>query len=227
MQKGNILFLILLAVILFAALAYAVTSSIRGGGKSAETESATLKAAQILQVYQGLEAAIQRLMLVNDCKDTQISFENPVVTGYDNPNAPAGVLDKCHVFNAAGGGLIFPVFDKSVYDPATDIYAWYATAYLSGRSSVAHIGKDNSDAASSELHFVLPGVAPAICRAYNKLLNLNGGNPLVGDYHWSTKFRGTYTHTYRADGDYTGVRTGCGAGNGSTVYRIHGIVLER
>lgn len=47
-QRGNVLFLILLAVVLFAALNYAVTSSMSGGGKNASDERYRLLASQLI-----------------------------------------------------------------------------------------------------------------------------------------------------------------------------------
>lgn len=62
-QRGNILFLILLAVILFAALSYAVTSSMRGGGNNAAKESAQTEASHILNYFTQIDTAVQRMMM--------------------------------------------------------------------------------------------------------------------------------------------------------------------
>jgi hypothetical protein len=39
----------------------------------------------------------------NGCTDEQISFENNIVSGYTNTNAPADY--SCHIFHPDGGGL--------------------------------------------------------------------------------------------------------------------------
>ena len=58
-------------------------------------------------------------VLANGCEDTEISFENPVVSGYDNPNAPAD--ERCHVFSVNGGHISFAsppqgALDKAMHD---------------------------------------------------------------------------------------------------------------
>ena len=109
-QRGNILFLILLAVVLFAALSYAVTSSTRGGGNDVSDEKAKTEAAQIMQFGTLMENTVMRLLTSGNCSDSQITFSNTVYKTYagaaldtSNPNSPP---DKhCQVFDQAGGGV--------------------------------------------------------------------------------------------------------------------------
>lgn len=104
--RGNILFLILLAVVLFAALSYAVTSSMRGGGRDASSEAVSAKASEILNYFAELSTVTQRMMLINNVKDYELNFysQNPyagVVGNYDNVNC---ATDTCRVFSPNGGG---------------------------------------------------------------------------------------------------------------------------
>ncbi len=121
-DRGNILFLILLAIILFVALSYAVMGSINGGGskKGQETFGATFATMRNTssQIIQG----INRLKLMKDCTDTKLSFEHPSFLVSTNPynltlsipansdysNANAPVTKECHLFDPAGAGLSPP-----------------------------------------------------------------------------------------------------------------------
>lgn len=103
-QSGNVLFVILIAVALFAALSYVVTQE-RTGTKDISEDKANLLASQITSYASSVAGAVLRLKNIGGCTDEMISFENPLVSGYLNSNAPA---DKhCHVFHPSGGGLSF------------------------------------------------------------------------------------------------------------------------
>jgi hypothetical protein len=99
-EKGNVLFLILIAVALFATLSYAVTSSTRGGG-NADTEKAALDSAVSDNCVSNVQAAELKVSLLNGCDSTELSYELEDGT---NPNALAPVDETCHVFRSNGGG---------------------------------------------------------------------------------------------------------------------------
>lgn len=61
-EQGNTLFLILIAVVLFAALSYAISSSSRGGGDISK-EAASISAAAIMQFPAAVEMGIFRMRL--------------------------------------------------------------------------------------------------------------------------------------------------------------------
>ncbi len=93
-NTGNALFLILIAVALFAALSYAITSSSRGGGNIAK-EQAQLDASSLMQWYATAQAELQRLAIRNgiDPADVRITDGNTwthCTTGADCLWAPEG-----------------------------------------------------------------------------------------------------------------------------------------
>ncbi len=91
-EKGNALFLILIAVALFAALSYAITQSGRGGG-GVDKEQALITASQITQYAAGLRTTVTRMSITGT---SLLEFE------FDNDDSDA----DNEVFNSAGGGAI-------------------------------------------------------------------------------------------------------------------------
>lgn len=101
--SGNVIFLILIAVALFAALGYAISSSARSGPADMSREKAQLAAGVNDQCTASINAAITRLTLVKSCASDQISYELPDGTNL-NPKAPTN--KSCHIFNSAGGSAV-------------------------------------------------------------------------------------------------------------------------
>lgn len=116
-QRGNILFLILLAVVLFAALTYAVTKGIQGGGKDASAESDRAGAAAVIGQATAIHNAVMRMTTTGGYRLNQISFGYDV-TRYsgavtlDTYHNNACTTDACRVFKPGGGGVAPVTFEK-------------------------------------------------------------------------------------------------------------------
>jgi type II secretory pathway pseudopilin PulG len=82
-ENGNILFIILIAVALFAALSYAVTQSSRGGSKDASAELLELHTSEIFQYVASVQNALLRLRVVNGCTATE-NTKNMITFQYDS-----------------------------------------------------------------------------------------------------------------------------------------------
>lgn len=188
-EAGSVLYIILLAVVLFAALSYAVTQSTRGGGIDPGKEKDELLVSEIFNYVTALQAAITRLQVTNGCEDTQISFENPVTSGYTNPNAPA---DKsCHVFDPDGAGLYYKdlLKDKRIN-----------AQHLNGGNFVQNIGKTCTDVTCKEVILLLTFIdeqasSKPLCMAINKRADVQNPNnhPPIDTNIWSGhKFAGEF-----------------------------------
>jgi hypothetical protein len=216
-QRGNILFLILLAVVLFAALAYAVTSSLRGGGQSASPEKAQAAAAAIVQTGSMVEQGVARMMLINNCKDTQVTFASTVV-GYYAPNSPAD--RRCHVFDPAGGGLTIPSMDKSYYDPArSGASLWGGYVFVANPVEDIGLNCGSPYEACAELMMIVPFLRKDVCQAINAMQGITTIPQVTGTMQMN-KFS-----TYQNETSAGSVNTGKWMG-GPVMKGRHGLCVE-
>lgn len=162
-SNGNVLFLILIAVALFAALSYAVTSSTRTGEGTAGTETSTLNSAQVIQECSNLRQQVTRFIF-NGVSDSQIQMN----IGAD-PTVPCRTGSQC-LFSPDGGNAIIPIppqlkGSKGALPPAQMAYEFYAISdgeYLEGYASD-----------KSLVMFTAVNLSYDFCKKINKSLGLD------------------------------------------------------
>ncbi len=203
-QRGNVLFLILIAVALFAALSFAISSSLRSGDTNASVEQRSAAAAQILQYVTGLRSAVQRLVL-NGCAENQLSFEPPPFSGsgaYFNPNSPTNF--SCHVFHNNGGGQSAWTYLSRVQGQG--VYGPYSNPIYNATWGISRIGNNRGD-----LTMILGITDGNLCREINQRIGVNnpGGQPphRNGD-HIHAEFNGTFSDPYPGWADWSSVSGG-------------------
>lgn len=190
-QRGNVLFLILIAVALFAALSYAVTSSTRSGNNNSKSETISAQAAAIIQFLEAVDIAVLR-MKMNGIAIENIDLGYPLKTSDGTQITTANsncTSDTCRVFKPAGGNVSPVTFENyAVPNPSSFAPTSVAPGYYD------YIMYQWPDAGTSAQDVVLRirALEPEFCAEINKKLDitlapnfsgsvLNGLNPASWD----------------------------------------------
>lgn len=169
-QRGNALFLILIAVALFAALSYAITQSGRGSGSVAK-ETDAIAAAQVVQIGADLRAAAQRMVLTGT---SVTALQAHAVGDFSNP---CTVTDGTCLFTPDGGGLTWPAIPVGALADPNLIYIAMLVPGDGGN------GADLIGTPALDGVFAVLGLSEGVCTAINKGLGVSG-IPVV-DSHWA------------------------------------------
>ena len=164
-EQGNVLFLILIAVALFAALSYAVTQSSRSGGGDAGRETNIVSGAQVTQYPAGVRTSILRMIVSNNADQTTLEFNSP--SAYSDCTAG---FARC-VFHPTGGGATY------VLAPGEVMTSGNPTAWVfNGENEIFNVGTsvggDGQTAATSDVIAFLNGVSTNVCERINERLGL-------------------------------------------------------
>ena len=204
-ENGSAVFLILIAVVMFAALSYAVTQSTRGGGADLDKENKYLSSARIAEIGAGLQAAVQRMIFTG----TSIDSVNLHAAG--NKAAPCTSGVNC-IFAPEGGGIPFPTLpeaqyiDKGVYgmNPAT----LYVFKIADGATVAGVNGGD------PVILMTVRNINTTTCTNINKGLGLSGLPTVL----WNDVNNGHITSSF------SGARAGCvgtqGLAGDNTYYQV-------
>lgn len=229
-ENGNALFLILIAVALFAALSYAVTQSGRGSG-SVSKETLSLDISRFIS-YTGLvEGAVNRLMIVNNCADSQLSFhydsdgDGSLETNgedyYYNASSPTDY--SCYVFHPGGGGLTYQ--DPPAGMGLSNDVRFVGTIPVDGLKNGGSTG---------DLLIGHRNVTREACIYVNNkfgVTNPSGAPPVTG-FTWpfiDTRFTGSFVvaGAHINFPNISGNPTGCFHDNVGNVYYFYHVLIDR
>ncbi len=180
-DAGNVLFLILIAVALFAALSYAVTGSTRTVGPSISNEKARAYAAQILQFGATVKGAVTRVKISSACTDEMIDFSTPNYLTYGgaekipvNPNAPSD--KRCNIFAPSGGGVSVVIPSAEALAPpnaptSNMLQAGHGTIWVLQGPLIGTSGPSGTVSAN-DLMLVIPWLKKEVCMAINDLVGI-------------------------------------------------------
>ncbi len=163
-EGGNVIFIILITIILFAALSFTVGNMLQSGAQTGTItkEKARLMAGEIIDYSRTLRQTIKDLQISEGCTDSEISFENSETTNYT-----FATRDECKVFGADGGRAKF-----NANGPNGN------TWLFNERTAIFNVGTDNSPnvvcstSACTELAAFLVIDSDTLCDQINNQLNL-------------------------------------------------------
>ncbi len=216
-QAGNALFLILIAVALFAALSYAITQSSRGGGNVSK-ETTSLATSNLIQYMQSLKTGVDRLLILG-CSPYDISFETPDGR-FTNASAPAD--NSCHLFHTSGAGLTFQDADTNLLNSALSGESRYGEISIQRNYAI-----DMGDAISTNYaqDFTLPYVTDAVCLEINQKLHgisTIPENTSTTALHYPTRGDNPFSHGHSIGCDVSDLTSNaCGTNVGC--FKIGGI----
>jgi hypothetical protein len=210
-ENGSIFFIILLAVVMFGMLSYAVSQGSRSSAAALTREQARSAAQEIISYGNAIQKGVATLRL-RGCSDTQLDFTNGGKSmrgngnayDYTNPNSPDD--DSCDVFSINGGKVTPQLLSSGYVDSASispafmDVRSFVVTA-----TRMAGLGED-SGAGGTDLIIWIGRLRPEVCMAVSDLLDVdNPGTPPeppIDDFDCDgTIFNGAYTSCANAVGD--------------------------
>lgn len=229
--KGNVLFLILIAVALFAALSYAVTQSNKGGGNGITKDKIKITASQVVQYSTEMEQAISRMLLINKVQDYAFDFS---ASGYSASGVNGTCTsDLCRVFHSNGGTIPAQLLPKAAWDMGNVSM----TGSWQGKMWFRVLRVQDVGSPLPDLVLLYPGLSEEVCAQINKNLdiaNLPSGSPPVDNDGSFLDHTGTLTAFPAPAGmglgdsasQIIGKRTFC-VGNGGSNYYFYHVIMAR
>lgn len=162
-ESGNLLFMILLAIVLIGALTAAIQSTGQQEGTHIDRETLIIRASEVQRYASELERAVLFIVQQNGKSEADIRFAHPDANAdYGDLSADADPTDQ--VFHRDGGAATYRT-------PPADINDGSAWEFYAG-TNLPEVGSTKAD-----LVAVLPNVTQAFCEKINELNQQDGDQP--------------------------------------------------
>ncbi len=166
-ERGNVMFYILIAVALLAALIYAVSQSGRGSLQQVSDEKARLYASEIVEYANVVANAVAQLRL-RSISTENLCFDDPG-WGADDYDHAGCTDDARKIFHLSGGGVTWKQAPTEAMDSAaTPDNLWH----IYGDNEIQRVGTTCGAAACSDLILMVDELSRDVCVKINNLLQV-------------------------------------------------------
>ncbi len=190
-ERGNVIFYVLIAVVLLAALSFAVAQSGRGNVKEISDNQARLLATELIEYSNTAGAAVSQLRL-RGVKDSELCFDDPGwAIDYDHAGCAADDANK--VFHISGAGVIWnEAVGEAMDSSATPDNLWH----FYGDNEIQDVGTTCAAAGCADLLIVVDELSLAVCIKLNDLLGVNnpGAVPPTDLGLGETLYKGSFAY---------------------------------
>lgn len=171
-ENGNVLFIILIAVALFAALNYAMSQTSRSGTDSGSNERNLIDSSQINHYPALINTTLLRMMM-NKVDDTEFEFNPP--SDFNDLTRP-----QVGVFHTNGGGAAFQMAAANLM--ANDQPGMW---HFNGNFEIENLTQSIPNSFDgNEIIAFLPGIKKQLCERINEELSISGvPNATNADYY--------------------------------------------
>jgi hypothetical protein len=162
-QRGNALFIVLLGVVLFAALAFSLTRSGREKTSTSQEEVA-MGVNSMMAWAHGVSVFVENAMVESNIQDWEFSVQRYAVASPDE----CGGKSACTIFN----GIKIETFPAKLFT-AAQLAPFPSSQFLFKTVRVKGVGND----ARADVYLVIKGLTETACRAVNRKLGLTNTYP--------------------------------------------------
>lgn len=180
-ESGNVMFYILIAIVLLAALSYAISQGGRTGAQNLTGDRERLLATEIIDYADTVKKTVQMLRL-RGSQFSDLSFASDDLAGY----GVSGTAPAHEIFNTAGGAALYKKPDDSALALPSD---WIFTA----TNEVENVGTTGGAADNADLLMILQPLKKSVCITLNERLSVTnpaGDPPVDTDIDTAVPFTG-------------------------------------